>query len=438
MRVRSSANCRAASIMAALGLALLQTVPAGAQGGTNPPVLPPTQPPRTAPVSPIQPLVVQGSHLRPCALNDNGQVLYLAASPAGGDDLWQYTASAAIPIAQVGTAGPAGEWKGISSGPGAPSMNQRGDVVFAADVSLGNTTFSGLFRWDSTTRTTTPLLMPGMPLGSSLIYSGERCQAAINNLGDVAFQVTVQDPKGIWGEGVFLLGRDGKLQPVALGHGSYGTNPPGGNQPQPLEFRNVSQPSLNDAGAVAFVGTARDVTAGSGYIWEQGSLTPAAAAGKALGGWLKLGDVSRVWVNNQNKSVLVRAGVAGIPGADALFRSINGDLTPLVVPGQIVPGLGSLAGIVAGSPGGVSPANDAAAHAFLANGGSDSMAACLLAADGTITSLLDTSAAAGERVGIALVRLAGGDGGIALNNRGQVAVTVESDSQEGIVLLTPQ
>ena len=88
--------------------------------------------------------------------------------------------------------------------------------------------------------------------------------------------------------------------------------------------------------------------------------------------------------------------------------------------------------------GGVSAANDAGQHVFLATRGEKTTAAYLVGADGKLTLLLKSSATsepgAITRVGEASTF------GVAINNKGQVALVVKfaGAGSSTLVLMTPQ
>ena len=109
---------------------------------------------------------------------------------------------------------------------------------------MGDNIEYGTFRWDAEAQRLTAIALPGMPAVNNRTFSGAGGQTpVINNQNEIAFVGEIQNAAGTSQPGVFLLGRDGKLRPVALPDQEL----PGGG---PISGAFV--PSLNDAGVVAY------------------------------------------------------------------------------------------------------------------------------------------------------------------------------------------
>jgi hypothetical protein len=321
------------------------------------------------------------------------------------------------------------------------SMNQRGDVVFVAPVSTVGGETLGTFRWDFQAQKVTAVASTGMPATGDLTFTDAGGYVpAINNSGEIAFPATVKSPAGVSGNALFFLGRDGKLQPVLL----PGQELPGGGKLQNSAFR-YPLASVSDDGRVAFLAHPQGGPLNSAYVWEQGTISPVLVTGAALPGGGTIGAVSRVLLNDKNRSVLVAADVQGAPSNPGLYLVADGKLTPVAVPGQQMPdgsklrSLGNIQFTDAGQPRalGVSAANAAGQYAFVATLEDGGTAAYRIEADGALSLILKSGAVTDlgkiTRVG------AGARGtGIAINSQGQVAVPVTIDTgPEAIALLTP-
>jgi hypothetical protein len=150
--------------------------------------------------------------------------------------------------------------------------------------------------------------------------------------------------------------------------------------------------------------------------------------------------VSRVLVNNKNRSVLVAADLAGATSGPGLYLVADGQLTPVAVPGQPMPGGGQLRSLGDVHTGGgqpvvfgVSAANAAGQYAFVATLDDGATAAYRIDADGTLSLILKS----GTTTDLGQITRVG-PGGIAINSQGQVALPVTIDAgPEAIALLTP-
>src|SRR5262249_27789375 len=151
-----------------------------------------------------------------------------------------------------------------------------------------------------------------------------------------------------------------KLQPVALPGQSL---PGGGNVLLAL------YPSVNDAGAVAFLAQRPTDQLPGAYLWTKGTGSPVAVVGTDAPGGGKIAGVGAAPAHNNDASVLVSALVTG-SNTWALYRFANGQLTPVLTPGQAMPDGTKFRALLFPTGGlpliAVSAANDAGQHAFVA------------------------------------------------------------------------
>jgi hypothetical protein len=255
----------------------------------------------------------------------------------------------------------------------------------------------------------------------------------INNRNEIAFPAAVKNPAGPSGAGLFFLARDGQLLPVAL----PGQQLPDGGK---ISLNLFSIPSLDDAGRVAFLARRPADKQDSAYVWEMGAISPVVTVGTAAPGGGKITAVSTVLLNNQDRSMLVAAGSGG-SARHGLYRAAAGQLTPVAVPGQEMPGGGrfsTLQNVFPFSEGlrsfAVSAANGLGQHVLLAVWEDGTTAAYLLDPKGKLSLILKS----GTATELGQITTIGGPSPASLNREGQVALVVRIDSgPETIVLLTP-
>jgi hypothetical protein len=145
----------------------------------------------------------------------------------------------------VGDAAPGSQSAGFFAGPpfSAPLINDRGDVVFRSFVARGPASV-GIFRrrdgkLEAVVRAGDPSPNPGSPPFLDIL--GE---PSLNQAGDVAFAALVPGR----GRGIYVASAEGIRRAVGVSDPAPGI--PG------TRFANIApNPSLNDAGTVAFRGT---------------------------------------------------------------------------------------------------------------------------------------------------------------------------------------
>jgi len=371
------------------------------------------------------------------SLNDRSQLILNTTDAKGGQLLIQITNGKPVVIAGAGGAAPGGTWPQNLFFWSPVSMNQAGEAVFGAPVTVAGLQQVGTFRVTYPSRPVSVVAQNGMSIDGSLRFrQGGAPGAVINNNGEVSFSAAVKDPKGVLlGYGVFFISQDGRLQPVAL---------PGQTLPDGGTIKTAFSPMLNDSGVIAFVVIRQnDENVNSGpttgrhiYLWERGTLTPVPVDSiSPPPGTLLLG-ITGAWVNNHDRNVLVAAHLLGLAGhLYPLYRLSDGVPTPVALPGMPMPGGGKFLTLQSN---GVGAANGAGEHPFLALLQDESTAAYRLGPDGQISLVLKSGASSSlgpiTNVGQGM-RLSEG---IGLNTQGQVALTLRVGSGVSTVaLLTP-
>jgi hypothetical protein len=207
-------------------------------------------------------------------------------------------------------------------------------------------------------------------------------------------------------------------------------------------------PSLDDAGRVAMVVQPRGTYLSSLYLWEQGSLSLIPPPSREAVGPRHLAAYTGVWLNNRNRNVLVAVYVHSLGGTSNSLFLLAGDKTiPIAASGQPMPGGHRFQTVQPQDPRsinislatGVSAANAAGQHAFLALLEGGGTAAYLMDADGTVSLLLKSGMTTEMGKILAVGTGSGRSQGISLNNKGQVALTIQIAGVPNLlVLLTPQ
>jgi hypothetical protein len=352
------------------------------------------------------------------ALNDQGHLLLVADHEAGGQVLVQFAGGKLTPIVVREGDAPGGKWPKTVRVLMPVSINPSGNAVFAADVTIGGKTALGTFLWNDQTQQVSPVALAGMPAVNNQVFEQAGGIApALSARGEVALVAQIKNAAGKAQDAVFFLGQDGKLLPIALP-----------DQPLPGGRKVLAAfaPSINDAGAISFLARRQGDAAESAYLWDQGTITPVAEAGADAPGGGKLAAVLGVWVNNKDRGVLVLARLRN--SGDVLYLLADGKLQPVAVPGQDMPGGGKLRTV---QELGVSAANGAGQHAFLAVLQDKATAAYLIDAGGRLSLILkqDATTELGKVANVG--QGAGSSRGIALNTQGQVAVTLRLGSGRG-------
>jgi hypothetical protein len=368
-------------------------------------------------------------------LNDAGQLLTVAKGPGAADLLLQLGAGTATPLVAPGWAAPGGTWSAAVSPRSPVSLNQEGNAVFAAEVDVEGASLLGTFRWDRAAGKILPVALPGMPAGPDhVLERGGGATPVLNNRNEIALVAGVRSAAGTLADGIFLA-RDDTLAPVALPDGAL----PDGT------LERAAAPSINDAGAVAFLATKRGDRSGSpsAYLWDGATTRLLLAPGMTAPERAPFYHVESVRLNLPLPGALLLAHASNdhsrhdprltVPPL-SLYRWVDGTLTPLVRIGQNMPGGGRLWTI---EPGGVSPMNAAGEVAILARLLNEQIGLYLCRANGALVLLLKPGSTTpfGR---VAAVGSAGGSSGVALNDRGQIAVTLKiGRDPETLYLLTP-
>jgi hypothetical protein len=203
------------------------------------------------------------------SLNDSGQIAFVTGNAAGGPLLVRYANGQFTPVVAAGQVAPVGAWPELSVIWSPVSMNQAGNIVFSMlDHEAGAPL--GTFLWDAHSGHVGAIAAKGASAGNNqtLLDVGGP-SPVINNHNEIAFVADVKNLAGEAQTGVFFLGSDGRLRPIAVPDQAL---PDGG------QVGNAAYASVNDSGLVACLVTRVGDSGASAYLWEAGTLTPVALA----------------------------------------------------------------------------------------------------------------------------------------------------------------
>jgi len=227
---------------------------------------------------------------------------------------------------------PVGGFTSVSAS--APSINDRGDVLFAAE----NGTGKGIFVHSGTTDT--PVMRAGdvAPGTGGLTYNafpGDDFfgELSLNNAGDALFLAEYGDGSG---QGLFV-DSGGTNFAVAL-QGETAPDTAGGS------YSGFGAASFNDSGDVAFEADVSGGSVSEGIFLDSGGsdsalvLAGQPAPGTGAGTFSSFAGVS---LNNHGE-VAFHSTVVGGAVNQGLFLYSDGQVSPLVLPGAVAPGTGEL------------------------------------------------------------------------------------------------
>lgn len=311
-------------------------------------------------------------------------------------------------------------------------MNDAGNIVFFTES--GSPRERATFFWDRAARRATTIAERGGAGPGGVIWAdGGYFSPSLNNANEIAFPAGIADPPAGVDYGVFLRSPSGSVSAVAV--------------PSSPDSDEAFLPSIDDAGRIAYL-TLPEAPGfrypNAAYLWERGGTTRLAGPGTTVGG-APVAAVSGVWTNNANRNLLllVHTDLADT-GPRVLLRYVDGALTTIVATGSELPGGGRLRNVV-GFGEGVSQANAAGQHAFIALLEDGTQAAYLLDASGQVSLIMRQGAqtSAGRVTAIApdqyTANAPSRSYGIALNGRGQVLLPVQLDGGiNAVLLLTPE
>jgi hypothetical protein len=361
------------------------------------------------------------------------------------DHLIQYAEGQLTPILVAGSTTFGIKWPGDAFTDFPLSMNDAGNLVFALGWHFDPffpqfQAFFKSFLWDVQAQKLVQLdadkafAFDGWSFDdvSSELPGSARC--AINDRNEVAFFTRLKKSGASdFVQGIVFRTSDGMIQPVVL---------VGQLLPDGRKVDRTIRPRLDNAGRVVFLarrqGDDQDqITSFSVYEWEKGTIRPVLAIDADAPGGQQFFEIGQVYLNNSNQNVLLIARVKqGDPWG--LHLAVAGKATPLFVPGQDLPGGGTLDRIIS-----VTNANNAGQRLVVAavqSGDTIVDALYRLEADGQLALVLKGGMATDLGKVLSL-------GGInwysAPNNRAQIALSVVVEERDTarirshVVLLTP-
>jgi hypothetical protein len=381
-------------------------------------------------------------------LNDAGQLVFSAGSTSGSrpELLLQWDGKAITPIVAPAS-GPASAYTGDVYWPKdviidrPVSMNEHGNIAFSADH-VGGYYPWGTFLWDAAKKKVVSIALKQMPATGSLVFQKPGSYGTvINNSDEIALAGWVKGISAPSGWGLFFHGADGALRPVCL----PGYALPSADGRAKAATDQYFMPSLNDAGAIAFVTRPQGSGRHNAYQWQSGGIEPLLLVGQRVEGGAKITDVVSAFINDHDGSALMVATTdQGGSSHYGLYRVQNGQVRAEAAPGAAMPGGGILKTIQYTYPRedplpeiGVSAPNAKGQQAFLATLTDGSTAAYRVDPNGALTLIFQATpatqplqvAAVTQRMPFVLGSRP------ALNSRGQVALSVRMAGGRSLILL---
>ena len=203
------------------------------------------------------------------ALNDSGDVAFLAGVRRGRDTLEAIYLRRAGALRKIAAAGDPAPGGGSFSAFGVPALNNKGEVAFAAVIDGGSVT-GGIFVASATD--TRMLVGAGTPEPYGGIFAQFSDRVSINSAGSVLFNAVLK--LGPVNHALFVVEK-GKVRPVAaVGQASSAD----------ADFSALGLwPGLSDDGTVAFIAAAADSSGTVGlYLAESQQIKRRAVVGDTL------------------------------------------------------------------------------------------------------------------------------------------------------------
>jgi hypothetical protein len=243
------------------------------------------------------------------ALNDNGEIAFLAGVRRGRDALeaiYLHRAGTLHKIAAGGDPAPGG---GTFSAFGVPAVNSKGEVAFAAVIDEGSVT-GGIFVASPTERRM--LVGAGTPEPYGGIFAQFSDRVSINSMGSVLFNAVLK--LGPVNNALFVAG-SGKVRPVA------GVSQEGSSN---ADFSALGLwPGLSDDGTAAFIAAAADPSGTVGvYLTKSQQTRRCAVVGDTLPGGARLASFLLYPAVTSSPSGTLAFAVQGAAAGGESFEAI--------------------------------------------------------------------------------------------------------------------
>ncbi len=211
-------------------------------------------------------------------------------------------------------------------------VNDAGNIALTAAVDRGGDTGGEVLFYDKAADRWTVVMKKGMPAPGGGEFTGNDSFAAMNRANDILIPGIVTDSTaGPAGTGMFLYS-GGQFRTVAR----PGTAVPSGT------LTRAYRPQLTDNGIATFEGAVDGASTFGAYMWRDGVLTELAAAGGPVPGSSDTFETLRGPQANSSGDVVMLGQVNGDWGI-YLYRASEQKLTAVVKPGDVLPGIGTVA-----------------------------------------------------------------------------------------------
>ena len=300
----------------------------------------------------------------PGGLNSHGDIAVGADVSTGGEGVFLRHNGQITELGRTDGAAPGGgSFEFAFLGP--VGLNDQGDMVFNFLLKPFTLPFgvnAGAYRYSHTTHSVTAVVIPFItPAPGGGTFQGTFFQPSINNRGDVVFAGIVETDDGVHVPGEAYIGLGvGIFRADATGHISRVVGP-GDAAPGGGTFDYAAEPWVNDGGDVSFLGhIAGEDSVIAGFPPQAdfistlvglyvkrgatGNIRPIVHAGDPAPGGGHFRQVFHGVMNNRG-DIAFNGDLTPPPGASqsvGVFVYSGGKITPIARPGDPMPGGGTL------------------------------------------------------------------------------------------------
>jgi hypothetical protein len=376
------------------------------------------------------------SHFEVGNLNRAGQATVTTNFDVGGQGgLFFDTDGTITVLSQSGMDSPGG---GTFTGGGHSHnlpVNDAGNLAFTADVDRGTSKGGEVLFYDRAANKWTVVIRPGVPVPGGGEYTSNDSFVAMNNANDIVIPARVTESAAGPAGTALVLYSGGTLTTLVR---------PGATVPAGTLIQ-CYRPHISDNGIVTFEGRVDGAADFGAYVIRSGELIELATPGGSSPGSDQKFDRLRGPQANSSGDVITLGRLESGDHGVYLWSAADRALKAIVVPGQELPGIGTVASADGGGRNSVGLREDGAIL-FVAEFEDGSEALCL-AKDGQFSSVLKSGEEMKTQDGKSLGTVqtlfsANFDGdasyGIGYNSEGQLHFTVATtEGKVHLMLATP-
>jgi hypothetical protein len=314
-------------------------------------------------------------------------------------------------------------------------LNDAGNIAFTAEVDRGSSRGGEVLFYDRAANKWTVVMQPGVPVPGGGEYTGNDSFVAMNNANEIVIPAKVTESSAGPAGTALVLYSGGKLTTLVR---------PGAKVPAGT-LNQCFRPHISDSGIVTFEGRVDGGSDYGAYAVRDGQVIELATPGGSSPGSDRKFNRLRGIQANSSGDVIMIGRLEGDDHGVYLWSAADRALKPIVVPGQELPGIGTVASADGGGRNSVRLREDGAVL-FVAEFEDGSEALCI-AKDGQFSTVLksgeEMKTQDGKSLGTARTLFSANfEGkpsyGIGANSKGQFHFAVATtDGEVHLVLATP-